>query len=335
MRMNQSITLPLSIDVLRMVHSITSSVLASRVCGTVMPSALAVLRLITNSNLLDNVLQNRTLIGAFCALCQFIATGSTLALADSKIEIKYDVTYLGVTVGSASWQLVLSGNQYEINASARIKGMTSVLINGEGSGRARGVFSKGHPFPDHIEANVVSPEEIDTIKMVLQTGTVRELVALPPFPPLPARVPVTAGLLQGVLDPLSAVLIGDGPIENAPDACKRQLPIFDGRRRYDVEMSFKRTEEASIPDGIHGRVMVCTLELTPIAGHQVKSSALDYLIKSKDIEIWFAPLPEAHMFVPVSAHVPMLIGTLHINLEHIGVDTFNSPQVPTLAGRGR
>src|SRR5437016_3530629 len=40
-------------DELAAFHSITSSAATSRVCGTVMPSAVAVLRLMTNSNLTD------------------------------------------------------------------------------------------------------------------------------------------------------------------------------------------------------------------------------------------------------------------------------------------
>lgn len=45
------VTSPPSIDAVRTVHSITSSAVASSDCGIVRPSALAVFRLITSSNL--------------------------------------------------------------------------------------------------------------------------------------------------------------------------------------------------------------------------------------------------------------------------------------------
>jgi hypothetical protein len=46
-----SVSLPLQIDALRKAYSITSSAVASSVCGILRPSALAVLRLMTNPNL--------------------------------------------------------------------------------------------------------------------------------------------------------------------------------------------------------------------------------------------------------------------------------------------
>jgi len=52
-RLTHSVTSPPSIDALRKVHSITSSASNCIEFETVRPSALAVLRLITNSNLVD------------------------------------------------------------------------------------------------------------------------------------------------------------------------------------------------------------------------------------------------------------------------------------------
>jgi hypothetical protein len=51
--LTQSDRFPPSIAALRKVHSITSSAIESTSTGIVSPSALAVLRLITNSNLVD------------------------------------------------------------------------------------------------------------------------------------------------------------------------------------------------------------------------------------------------------------------------------------------
>jgi hypothetical protein len=281
------------------------------------------------------MLRGVTSIAAFCLFFQFVAGATTPILADGKIEIKYVVTYLGVTIGSAKWRLALANDRYEINASARINGMASVLINGEGSGRARGSLSQGRAVASEFSADVVSTEENDTIRMALQAGVVRELVALPPFPLAPARVPVPANLLQSVIDPLSAVLIGadNGFGGSANDACKRRLPIFDGRRRYDVEVSFKGTEDISVPDGYRGSTIVCAVQLFPIAGQQVETTALRDLVESKDIEIWFAAIPQAHMLVPVRASVPTVIGRVHINPEQILIDISQPSQPPALANR--
>lgn len=215
-----------------------------------------------------------------CAILTLICIVSTPAFADGKITISYSISYLGVTVGSADWRLSLVADRYDIEASAQIKGLMSVLVDGQGSGHARGVVSNGRAIPGEFEAHVVTSDETDTIRMTLQNGAVRQLVALPPFPPIPERVPLSAALLQGVIDPLSASLIpGDTVGGNVGDPCKRALPVFDGRRRYDVGLSFKDTREVSIPGDAAAQTLVCRLLLTPLAGHQVKSPILHFLSK--------------------------------------------------------
>ena len=151
-------------------------------------------------------------------------------------------------MGSADWRLSLVADRYDIEASAQIKGLMSALVDSQGSGNARGVVSNGRAIPGEFEAHVVTSDETDTIRMTLQNGAVRRLVALPPFPPIPERVPLSAALLQGVIDPLSASLIPDDTVGgNVGDKCRRTLPVFDGRRRYDVGLSFKETREELIP----------------------------------------------------------------------------------------
>jgi hypothetical protein len=256
-----------------------------------------------------------------CAILTFICIVSTPAFADGKITISYSISYLGVTVGSAVWRLSLVADRYDIKASAQIKGLMSALLDGQGSGHARGVLSNGRAIPGEFEAHLVTSDETDTIRMTLQNGAVRQLVALPPFPPIPERVPLSADLLQGVIDPLSASLIPDDTVGgHAGDQCRRTLPVFDGRRRYDVGLSFKETREELIPGDAAAQTLVCKLLLTPLAGHQVKSPILHYLVKGLEIEVWLKLIGEAHILVPVGAAIPMLVGTLHVEPEHITIE---------------
>jgi hypothetical protein len=256
-----------------------------------------------------------------CAILTLICIVSTPAFADGKITISYSISYLGVTVGSADWQLSLVTDRYDIEASAQIKGLMSALVDGRGSGHVRGILSNGRAIPGEFEAHVATSDETDTIRMTLQNGAVRQLVALPPFPPIPERVPLTAALLQGVVDPLSASLIpGDTVGGNVGDQCRRTLPVFDGRRRYDVGLSFKETREVSIPGDAAAQTLVCRLLLTPLAGHQLKSPILHYLVKGQEIEVSLKPIGEAHILVPVGAAIPMLVGTLHVEPQHISIE---------------
>ena len=255
------------------------------------------------------------------AILTLICIASTPAFADGKITIAYSISYLGVTVGSADWQLSLVADRYDIEASAQIKGLMSVLVDGQGSGHARGVVARGRAIPGGFEAHVVTSDETDTIRMTFQNGAIRQLVALPPFPPTPERVPLTAAMLQDVIDPLSASVIPDDTVGgHVGDQCRRALPVFDGRRRYDVGLSFKETREVSMPGDAAEPILVCKLVLTQVAGHQVKSPMLHYLVKGQEIEVSLKPIAEAHILIPVGAAIPMLVGTLHVDPEHISIE---------------
>ena len=96
---------------------------------------------------------------------------------------------------------------------------------------------------------------------------------------------------------------------NRPES---QLPIFDGRRRYNVALAFKRVEDITIAPGYHGAAIVCSVHLFPIAGQQANSSAIKFLVERNDIEFWFASVPDQHIAVPVRATIPTLIGTLQV-----------------------
>jgi hypothetical protein len=252
----------------------------------------------------------------------FAALAFTPARAGGNIEVTYRISYLGITIGAAKWDVVFTNSNYLITASGKVKGMMSVLINGQGSGTARGELKNGRLTPSTFDANVTSTAEDDNIRMTLGSGVIKNLVAEPPFAATPKRVPLTEDVLRGVIDPLTATLRvaqGFSVAEIAPDACAQNLPIFDGRRRYDVDLAFKRTEDISIGADYQGTAFVCSVHLVPIAGQQVDSSAIQYLIKSNNIEISFVSIPGASALVPISASVPTLIGTVHVNPE--GIET--------------
>lgn len=256
-----------------------------------------------------------------CAILSLISIISTPASADGKITIAYSISYLGTTVGSADWQLSLVADRYDIEVSAQIKGLMSVLVDGQGSGHASGIVAKGRAVPGQFEAHVVTSDESDTIQMALQNGAIRQLVALPPFPPTPERVPMTSALLQGVIDPLSAAIIPDDTLGgDVGDECRRVLPVFDGRRRYDLGLSFKEMRDISIPGDAAEPILVCKLVLTPLAGQQVNSSILHYFVKGQEIEVSLEPIAAAHILIPVGAAIPMLVGTLHVDPEHISIE---------------
>ena len=114
----------------------------------------------------------------------------------------------------------------------------------------------------------------------------------PPLEPSPERVPVTEAHRKGVVDPMSAAIMpvaGKGEML-APEACKRKLAIFDGRNRVDIDLVYKRVDQAKADKGYQGPVVVYTVLYNPIAGHRPERDAIKYLIAQRDMEMWLAPI---------------------------------------------
>ena len=139
-----------------------------------------------------------------------------------------------------------------------------------------------------------------------------------PQPPEYAdRLPVTDADRRGIADPLSAVLIptklGGGAM--AASDCNRTLKIFDGRRRYNLALSYSRMDKVALDRGYSGPILVCGVVLQPIAGYRADSMIVKYVAGRRNMELWFAPIAGTSVIAPLLVLMPTLIGTLKIQAD--------------------
>jgi len=105
------------------------------------------------------------------------------------------------------------------------------------------------------------------------------------------------------------------------DACKRTLPIFDGRRRFDLALSFKRIDRVKADRGYGGPVVVCAVTFRAIAGHRRDSALLDFLTGGREIELAFAPIAGARLLAPFRLSIVSLLGNLVIEATEFTATT--------------
>jgi hypothetical protein len=249
----------------------------------------------------------RLLVSAAAAATLAFVSGA--AQAQSKLEARYSVTLAGIPLGSGSWIVDISGENYTAVANGRTSGLVKLVSDGSGSGGARGVIQGASVIPTGYVSNSVTDKKTDEVRMVLKGGVVRETVANPPHDPAPDRVAVTEVHKKGVIDPMSAAIIpvaGKGEVM-AADACKRKLAIFDGRNRVDIDLVYKRMDRVKAK-GYEGPVVVCQVLYRPIAGHRTERDAIKYLVAQRDMELWLAPIGGTRVLVPFRFSVPTPLG---------------------------
>jgi hypothetical protein len=229
--------------------------------------------------------------------------------AQGKLEARYTATLAGVPIGKGAWTVEIRDRHYSAAAEGRVVGLMRVITRGDGTASAEGAIAAGRLVPAAYAAHTAYDRRNSEVRMTLSSGTVTDLVA-EPVPPSPDRVLLTEAHRHGVVDPMSAALIGlpgEGEILS-PDVCRRTLPIFDGYQRFDLVLAFKRMEEARTQTGYQGPTVVCSVTYRPIAGHRPARYAIQYLMEQRDMEIAFAPIAGTRVLAAFRMYVPTLIG---------------------------
>lgn len=88
-----------------------------------------------------------------------------------------------------------------------------------------------------------------------------------------------------------------------------RVPIFDGRQRVDLSLTFERVEaEGGAP--ISADAILCRVRYEPIAGHRAGRRTIRNLRENRDMEIGFARLPGREVMAPVRILVGTPLGAL-------------------------
>jgi hypothetical protein len=240
------------------------------------------------------------------------------AKADVRLTIHYEISMIGVAFGQISWAIDIGAGSYITAASGKASGALNMLVNGEGRIATRGVIAGENLIPSFFSYNVTDDGQITGLQMTFENGAVKTLRTDAPLRK-DGRKPVSEADRQGVTDPLSAMLIAAPPGESAlaPARCGRALAIFDGQRRYNLALSYKRIDSLKIGAGYAGPVLVCAVMLEPIAGYREDSLLVKYVSRRRDMEIWFAPIAGTAMIAPARLVMPTMIGTLEIVADRI------------------
>jgi hypothetical protein len=271
----------------------------------------------------------RSLCKALLA-CVGVAVGASALNAEqpASLAAHYVITMTHVRVGEITWAVHFSDNTYLTSANGKASGVFSVLITGEGLLTTHGAFADGRLSPMTARFDVSDDDGKYETEMTLVDGAIKHLQDRGAAPSAD-RIRISPNLLRGVMDPLSAMLIPVAGKLTAPANCDRTLRIFDGRRRYNLALSYKRVDQLKIARGYAGAVLVCGVVLRPIAGYRPDSLLVRYLAGKDDFELWFVPVAGLPVMAPVRALMPTLIGTMDIKANEFVVPKLEAP--PRLA----
>jgi hypothetical protein len=253
----------------------------------------------------------RTSVAAVAVLGLALAGAAEPARAQARLEAGYTISVARIPIGSATSTGNITDSEYTLSMSGRASGAMRVLSSGDGSLLASGSLKDGRPVPLRYTSTTTSDDDTLDVKMTFEDGNVKDLTASPP-PPSPDRVALTEAHRQAVVDPLTALLVpaADGGDGLTPAVCGRVLAIFDGRRRYDLKLAFKRIERVKADKGYAGPVVVCSMVFQPLAGHRASSTLMKFLTEGREMELAFAPIAGTRLLAPFRVTITHMLGNL-------------------------
>jgi hypothetical protein len=241
------------------------------------------------------------------------------AAANETLQVGYSIRLLGLSLGSAGMNATISPSSYDLEISAQLSGIASIVSKAQGGARSSGSIEQGRVLSKAYATASSNSKETRTVRMALNAGSVRSVELVPPPEPHPDRVPVTDAHKRGIIDPLSALVM---PVAGAnligPAACDRTIPVFDGYARFDITLSYVGAQQVRSP-AYSGPVAVCKARYKAIAGHRNNRKQTQYMENNRQIEVWLMPVESARVVTLYKIQVATQVGQLVIEATKMSV----------------
>ncbi|AWU95888.1 DUF3108 domain-containing protein [Azospirillum ramasamyi] len=238
------------------------------------------------------------------------------------LNATYRVFVGGVTALDVEATLEVTGDRYRIAVSAVTGGTIGRLFTWKTESHSDGSRRGNDLKPSsHRQSSQFRGEPRNVTLTYGPQGDVSATVTPPPE--TEEREPVPPALRRGTLDPLSAVLdllftVG------ASDRCDRSLPVFDGRRRYDMLFSEvgRRIVDPSRYSVFSGVAQQCRVSYKPVAGYGKSGSTGRFWQRSSPadrppVDLWLAPVAAGFPPLPVRLETDSDLGGVVVHLTGV------------------
>lgn len=161
-----------------------------------------------------------------------LALTAAPGMAREPFEATYELFFGGLRAADITLSVKWEGDRYAAESTIRARGLAAALLSTDARASAHG-NGAAMPQPAGFRAEGRFGRTQQVVEMTYGGPSPLPMLADPPLRKR-ARAPSPESL-QGALDPLSAAVAGLTP-RPAEAACNTVLPIFDSRRRYDLEV---------------------------------------------------------------------------------------------------
>ncbi len=246
-----------------------------------------------------------------------LAAAATPSLgADRNVELGFDFYGAGMHFASMRTNSIVNDREYKINSRIKTEGMVHWFADMVLKSRAEGSLNGSGGVPDWFES--VSGGRWKGRSVALDFQPDGDVLAkiIPPPDNEEDKVPDAAR--RGALDPLSASVL-NVLFKNPAEVCRQRIPIYDGRRRFDL--IFTNPEKVELAktrfSAFHGPAQKCELTVERIAGFRKKKD--EDSKPPRPMQIWIARFEKDGLTLPVRLKADTNWGSLTAHLARIKI----------------
>ena len=203
---------------------------------------------------------------ALAALTLLLAPPAAAAPND-RMNLLYEVYSGGFHVLNFELDLALAPERYDVTARINSAGFVGWFLSWRQVSESRGQLGRDTVAPELHRSQAEFRGRKRSVEIDYDAGKVGDVRVQPPAREDEGRDEVSVERRREAMDPISSIL---GAIRrlSAGEGCGGRLPVFDGRRRYDLVLT-DRSRGQGLPQlaGAASDRIQCDFVYEPIAGH--------------------------------------------------------------------
>lgn len=241
-----------------------------------------------------------------------IKADATIA-APTDVAASFTIYVGGLLFISGNFEAVMDDDNYRLAATMSTAGTTRTFYPADYKLSSEGRLTQEHVQPHHYVSDTQAERKTRKITMSYSRDGMPRLTAEPPYNPGDLD-DVMPSLQQNTLDPISAFIM---PVVAGENPCDRTIPVFDGKRRYDLKLVYEG-EKQMTPRGLAKPVtaIVCTIRYVAVAPIE-RRKFTDMLRRNDDMRVWLAPFDGGRVYMPVRFQLRTPLGGAVMELTQV------------------
>jgi uncharacterized protein DUF3108 len=246
--------------------------------------------------------------------------------AQTKVDVEYVVYLGGFHLSTLSFSSILNGQTYQIRSHIRTDGFVDKFVRTNANIGSIGSFAEHRVIPQLYNSDITDRNQRQLVSIAYETGGPTEVLSFPKYNL--KKHPVSSLEKKETVDPVSAIMqIALGASEARKNPCGGIVPVFDGRRRFNLNLEYVGTEDISTGKGeaYVGKALKCWVGFKRIAGYKPRkkkrTDRTDGRSEWPDVYMWLAPLEgSTTLYIPVRFQAHTSLGAVILRATKLKVE---------------